>query len=81
MHTTFAHAIVFRMAETGQTRLPVVERENGNVAGMISLHDLPGARVRNLNEERHRERVLQPRLPFPKESAPEDDTAQPERNQ
>jgi hypothetical protein len=30
-------AIVFRMAETGQTRLPVVERENGKVAGMISL--------------------------------------------
>jgi chloride channel protein, CIC family len=74
-------AIVFRRAETGQTRLPVVERENGRVAGMISLHDLPGARVRNLNEERHRERVLQLRLPLGKESAPEDNTAQPERNQ
>ena len=33
---------------------------------MVSLHDLLLARVRNLNEERHRERVLQVRLPFGK---------------
>jgi hypothetical protein len=32
---------------------------------MISLQDLLLARVKNLNEERHRERVLQLRLPFP----------------
>jgi hypothetical protein len=31
---------------------------------MISLHDLLLARVRNLNEERQRERVLRLRLPF-----------------
>jgi hypothetical protein len=31
---------------------------------MISVHDLLMARVRNLNEERHRERVLRLRLPF-----------------
>ena len=32
--------------------------------GMVSLHDLLLARVRNLNEERVRERVLELRLPF-----------------
>jgi chloride channel protein, CIC family len=56
--------VVLRMAETGFTRLPVVDVETGNLAGMISLTDLLMARVRNLNEERHRERVLNLRLPF-----------------
>jgi chloride channel protein, CIC family len=56
--------VVTRMAETGLTRLPVVDSENGQLAGMISLHDLLLARVRNLGEERHRERVLKLRLPF-----------------
>jgi chloride channel protein, CIC family len=63
--------VVFRMAETGLTRLPVVERETGKLAGMVSLRDLLMARVRNLNEERQRERVLKIRLPFA--------TAEPER--
>jgi CIC family chloride channel protein len=56
--------VVFRMAETGLTRLPVVDGCTGELAGMISLHDLLLARVRNLNEERQREQVLQIRLPF-----------------
>ena len=56
--------VVLRMAETGFTRLPVVESNGGQIVGMISLHDLLMARVRNLNEERKRERVLQLRLPF-----------------
>jgi CBS domain-containing protein len=56
--------VVFRMAETGFTRLPVVDSDTGQLAGMISLHDLLMARVRNLSEERHRERILQLRLPF-----------------
>ncbi len=56
--------VVLRMAETGLTRLPVVDRANGQLAGMISLRDLLSARVRNLTEERHRERVLKLRLPF-----------------
>jgi CIC family chloride channel protein len=56
--------VVFRMAETGLTRLPVIDSASGQLAGMISLHDLLLARVRNLNEERNRERVLQLRLPF-----------------
>jgi CBS domain-containing protein len=56
--------VVLRMAETGLTRMPVVESETGELVGMVSLHDLLLARVRNLNEERHRERVLELRLPF-----------------
>jgi len=52
--------IVMRMAESGLTRLPVVEGGKGTrkLAGMISLDDLLKARIRNLTEERHRERVL-----------------------
>jgi H+/Cl- antiporter ClcA/CBS domain-containing protein len=56
--------VVFRMAETGLTRMPVVDGAGGKLVGMVSLHDLLLARVRNLNEERHRERVLKLRLPF-----------------
>src|ERR1035437_2922476 len=56
--------VVLRMAETGFTRLPVVESDTGQLAGLISVHDVLMARVRNLNEEGHRERVLRLRLPF-----------------
>ena len=59
-------AVIDRMAETGYTRLPVVERNNSRkLAGMISLHDLLKARGRSLEEEHHRERVLRLRLKFP----------------
>jgi CBS domain-containing protein len=57
-------AVVLRMAETGLTRFPVVDRDNGQLAGMISLDDLLLARVRYLHEERHREQVLRLRFPF-----------------
>jgi CIC family chloride channel protein len=52
--------VVMRMAESGLTRLPVVGTENGSqkLVGMISLDDLLKARIRNLADERHRERVL-----------------------
>ena len=63
--------VVFRMAETGFTRMPVVENESGKLVGMISLEDLLLARVRNLNEERHRERPLQLRFPFQSQREPE----------
>src|SRR5262249_59981577 len=50
-------AVVYRMAETGFTRMPVVERGNSRkLVGMISLEDLLGARTRNLTEQRERER-------------------------
>jgi chloride channel protein, CIC family len=57
--------VVYRMAETGFTRMPVVERGlTRKLAGMVSLEDLLHARTRNLTEERSRERVLRIRLPF-----------------
>jgi CIC family chloride channel protein len=57
--------VVYRMAETGLTRLPVVDN-NGNrkLVGMISLTDLLRARTRDLEQERRRERVLRVRVPF-----------------
>ena len=55
--------VVYRMAETGVTRMPVVEG-GGKLAGIISLEDLLRARVRDLEEERRRERVLRIHLPF-----------------
>lgn len=59
-------AVVYRMAETSFTRLPVVERDDPRkLVGMISLNDLLKARVRSLEEERHRERVLRLRLMVP----------------
>jgi CBS domain-containing protein len=52
-------AVVYRMAQTGVTRMPVVERGSPlALAGMIGLRDLLRARVRNLEEEQHREQVL-----------------------
>ncbi len=60
-------SVVYRMAETGYTRFPVVERDDpGKLVGMISLTDSLTARARNLEEERHRERVLHLRLFVPR---------------
>jgi CBS domain-containing protein len=57
--------VVYRMAETGFTRMPVVDSgEDRRIVGMISLDDLLHARARNLSEERSRERVLHIRFPF-----------------
>jgi H+/Cl- antiporter ClcA/predicted transcriptional regulator len=56
---------VYRMAETGFTRFPVVENDgSGRLAGMVSLDDLLKARTHNLDAERRRERVLPLRLKF-----------------
>jgi len=63
-------AAVMRMAETGLTRFPVVDRDSGQLAGLISLDDLLLARVRNLHEERRRERVLRLHLRFGWRAAP-----------
>src|SRR5207237_3370560 len=57
--------VVYRMAESGFTRFPVVDDEKSRkLVGIISLEDLLHARVRNLEEERRRERVLRIHLPF-----------------
>ncbi|HEV2234767.1 MAG TPA: chloride channel protein [Terriglobia bacterium] len=59
-------AVVNRMAATGITRLLVVAREDPRkLVGIISLNDLLKARVRNLEDERRRERVLNMRRIFP----------------
>ncbi len=58
--------VVYRMAETGLTRIPVVDRDDRrSVVGIVSLNDLLQARVKNLEEEKRRERVLLTRLRFP----------------
>ncbi|MGH2602691.1 MAG: chloride channel protein, partial [Dehalococcoidia bacterium] len=62
---------VYRMAESGLTRFPVVERNgSGALLGMLSLNDLLRARSMNLESERRRERVLRLRVPFSRDSAP-----------
>ncbi len=53
-------AVVYRMAETGKTLLPVIDpADSRRPIGSISLNDLLHARVRTLEEEHKRERVLQ----------------------
>ena len=57
--------VVFRMAESGFTRMPVLDSPTDRrLVGMISLNDLLQARTLNLAEERARERVLRIRIPF-----------------
>jgi len=49
-------AVVHRMAETGRTRIPVVDPANASrLVGLVSLKDLSKARVRHLEEERRRD--------------------------
>jgi H+/Cl- antiporter ClcA len=55
--------VVHRMAETGLTRLPVVQRDGmPRPVGVISLTDMLRARKRLEEEENRRERVLRPLL-------------------
>ena len=51
-------AAVYRMAESGVTRMPVVERDTGKFVGLISLDDMLKGRARHLEEERRRDRPL-----------------------
>ena len=56
-------AVVHRMAETGLTCLPVTDGPAGRhgharFVGLVTLKDMLKARVRHLEEERRRERVL-----------------------
>ena len=57
--------IVYRMAETGLTRFPVVDRERRCLIGMIALADLMKARAMNLDAEQRRERVLGAHIALP----------------
>lgn len=58
-------AVVYRMAEKGITRMPVVEPSSGRFLGLISLTDLLKARTRHLEEERRREQVISLRFFLP----------------
>ncbi len=70
-------SVVNRMAETGFTRLPVVDSAtNLRIVGLVSLEDLLRGRTRALTEERHRERVLRIRLPFWTKSVPSAEPAE-----
>ncbi|HKO04894.1 MAG TPA: chloride channel protein [Candidatus Acidoferrales bacterium] len=69
--------VVNRMADTGITRFPVVERDHSEspglgtgrrLLGIVALSDLLKARAHQLDEEFHREKVLQVRLGFPSEA-------------
>jgi CBS domain-containing protein len=62
--------IVYRMAETGLTRFPVVEREGRKLVGIVSLSDLLKARAYNLEAEQRRERVRPLHLFFPPRARP-----------
>src|SRR5207248_10624948 len=56
-------AVVHRMASTGLTRFPVVERGmDRKLVGMIGLSDLLAARSRTLDAEHRRERVFSLKL-------------------
>jgi chloride channel protein, CIC family len=57
--------VVYRMAETGLTRFPVVEHGSRRLVGMIGLTDLLKARTVNLEAERRRERVLKVQIAVP----------------
>jgi len=64
--------VVYRMAETGCTRMPVLERTTRRFLGLLSLNDLLKARSRHLEEERRRERTLKFTLFPPKRRDPEE---------
>ena len=65
--------IVRRMAESGFTRFPVLDPRDRRLVGMISLNDLLGARIQNLEDERARERVLKIRMPSVRQPKPPTD--------
>jgi len=77
-HVTIAYpdetlrAVADRMAEQQLGVLPVVERgRSRRLRGIVTQFDLLAAHERNLEEERHRERVLRIRV-LPRRSGPPD---------
>jgi len=57
--------VVHRMAETGFTRMPVVEPESGKLVGLVALDDLLKARSRHQEEEQRRDRPLKLKFLLP----------------
>jgi chloride channel protein, CIC family len=69
--------VVYRMAEKGLTRMPVLERGTEKFLGLVALDDLLKARGRNLEEERTRERTLKLRFLSPGRRDPADSEKPP----
>src|SRR5579859_4426995 len=69
--------VVYRMAEKGLTRMPVVERDTGQFLGLVSLDDLLKARARHLEEERRREQSIKLKFFIPGDGNPKDTTVTP----
>ena len=65
IRTNRCDVVVYRMAENGLTRMPVVEPGTRKFLGLVSLNDLLKARARHLEEERRRERPLKLRFLLP----------------
>lgn len=60
-----------RMAATGLTRFPVVERgAERRLVGIVALRDLLRARAHSVEEEQDRERLLRVRLALPRRRHP-----------
>jgi H+/Cl- antiporter ClcA/CBS domain-containing protein len=57
--------VVYRMADKGFTRMPVVERTTRRFLGLVALNDLLKARTRHLEEEVRREKTLHLKFFFP----------------
>jgi len=58
-------AVAYRMASSGVTRVPVVERVTARVVGLVSLSQLLQGRLRDLQEAREAEQVLRFRVLLP----------------
>jgi len=63
IQTNHRRLVVYRMAEKGFTRMPVIERDTREFIGLVSLDDLLKARARHPEGESRRERPLKLRFP------------------
>ena len=57
--------VVYRMADKGFTRMPVMERTTRMFLGLVALNDLLKARTRHLEEEVRRKTTLHLKFFFP----------------
>jgi len=67
--------VVYRMAESGFTRMPVVDCQSGKLLGLVALDDLLKARTRHLEEEQRRDRPLKLRFLLPDRGTTEESDA------